>query len=966
MAALILLLIAKVCYAMWVLLSNHPLVSAGMMKGLEEKSEQNLVPNLSLFESYMNTDRPVTLKADNGMFWCSVDSGSKVNNVEAVKSVPDEWCHFRVSKAHNGKILLRDKRGVYLSRINYGGIGGVDYIQAAKSEPDVFCEFEVFVDNGNVILKADNGKYLSRIERYGKQNLEAAKDVPDEFCRFVLGPGDSVGPIQNLVPNLSLFESYMNTDRPVTLKADNGMFWCSVDSCSKVNNVEAVKSVPDEWCHFKVSKAHNGKILLRDKRGVYLSRINYGGIGGVDYIQAAKSEPDVFCEFEVFVDNGNVILKADNGKYLSRIERYGKQNLEAAKDVPDEFCRFVLGPGDSVGPIQNLVPNLSLFESYMNTDRPVTLKADNGMFWCSVDSGSKVNNVEAVKSVPDEWCHFKVSKAHNGKILLRDKRGVYLSRINYGGIGGVDYIQAAKSEPDVFCEFEVFVDNGNVILKADNGKYLSRIERYGKQNIEAAKDVPDQFCRFVLSPGDSEGPTQNLVPNLSLFESYMNTDRPVTLKADNGMFWCSVDSGPKVNNVEAVKSVPDEWCHFKVLKAHNGKILLRDKRGVYLSRINYGGIGGVDYIQAAKSEPDVFCEFEVFVDNGNVILKADNGKYLSRIERYGKQNLEAAKDVPDEFCRFVLGPGDSVGPIQNLVPNLSLFESYMNTDRPVTLKADNGMFWCSVDSGSKVNNVEAVKSVPDEWCHFKVSKAHNGKILLRDKRGVYLSRINYGGIGGVDFIQAAKSEPDVFCEFEVFVDNGNVILKADNGKYLSRIERYGKQNLEAAKDVPDEFCRFVLGPGDSVGPIQNLVPNLSLFESYMNTDRPVTLKADNGMFWCSVDSGSKVNNVEAVKSVPDEWCHFKVSKAHNGKILLRDKRGVYLSRINYGGIGGVDYIQAAKSEPDVFCEFEVFVDNGNVILRADNGKYLSRIERYGKQNIEAAKDVPDQFCRFLL
>ena len=76
-----------------------------------------------------------------------------------------------------------------------------------------------------------------------------------------------------------------------------------------------------------------------------------------------------------------------------------------------------------------------------------------------------------------------------------------------------------------------------------------------------------------------------------------------------------------------------------------------------------------------------------------------------------------------------------------------------------------------------------------------------GKIILKAANGKYLSRINYGGFGhtgGVDFIEAAKNEIDIFCKFEVF-DNPNTAMEilepyidshlpisfqADNGKYL--------------------------------------------------------------------------------------------------------------------------------------------------------------------------------------
>lgn len=142
-------------------------------------------------------------------------------------------------------------------------------------------------------------------------------------------------------------------------------------------------------------------------------------------------------------------------------------------------------------------------DSYINTDRLATFQADNGKYWCSVPHSSGKNNIEAESPIIEEWCKFKVLYASEGKILLQDKLGMYLSRINWGGVGGIDSIMASKAEPDIFCEFKVFLDSGKVILRADNGKFLSRVARgFNKMNIEAAKTAPDEFCSFAISSGE--------------------------------------------------------------------------------------------------------------------------------------------------------------------------------------------------------------------------------------------------------------------------------------------------------------------------------------------------------------------------------------------------------------------------------------------------------------------------------
>jgi hypothetical protein len=82
----------------------------------------------------------------------------------------------------------------------------------------------------------------------------------------------------------------------------------------------------------------------------------------------------------------------------------------------------------------------------------------------------------------------------NNQLVLQADNGKYLSRIRRGTL---DPIEAAKTQVDVFCMFTVTVlDNGKIALKADNGKYLSRIRRGTIDPIEAAKSKIDYFCQF--------------------------------------------------------------------------------------------------------------------------------------------------------------------------------------------------------------------------------------------------------------------------------------------------------------------------------------------------------------------------------------------------------------------------------------------------------------------------------------
>lgn len=87
-------------------------------------------------------------------------------------------------------------------------------------------------------------------------------------------------------------------------------------------------------------------------------------------------------------------------------------------------------------------------------------------------------------------------------------------------------------------------------------------------------------------------------------------------------------------------------------------------------------------------------------------------------------------------------------------------------------------------------------------------------ITLQADTGLYLSRINYGGDGGTNPIEAAKKTVDPYSQFTLIpLDNGKVALQADNGLYLSRINyggEGGRNPIEAAKKTIDPYSQFTL------------------------------------------------------------------------------------------------------------------------------------------------------------
>ena len=129
-------------------------------------------------------------------------------------------------------------------------------------------------------------------------------------------------------------------------------------------------------------------------------------------------------------------------------------------------------------------------------------------------------------------------------VTLQADNGLFLSRINYGGVGGRNVIEAEKKTPDIHSQFKVIrLDQQTYAFRADNGKYLSRIRRGGKDTIEAAKttiDDPSRFKVYQFQPG------------------------VIALKADNGKFWSRINRGTSYDPIEAAKIKPDIHSQFTI------------------------------------------------------------------------------------------------------------------------------------------------------------------------------------------------------------------------------------------------------------------------------------------------------------------------------------------------------------------------------------------------------------------
>jgi len=130
------------------------------------------------------------------------------------------------------------------------------------------------------------------------------------------------------------------------------------------------------------------------------------------------------------------------------------------------------------------------------------------------------------------------------------------------------------------------IDGKQLLLKADNGKYLSRINSGpGYDPIEPLKTTPDVYCHFTV---------------------HSQPDGAVVLQADNGKYLSRMNRGPNFNPIEASKVTPDVFFRFKVYNQFDGSVVLQADNGKYLSRVRRGSR---DHIEAYKDNVDVFCKF---------------------------------------------------------------------------------------------------------------------------------------------------------------------------------------------------------------------------------------------------------------------------------------------------------------------------------------------------------------------
>lgn len=86
----------------------------------------------------------------------------------------------------------------------------------------------------------------------------------------------------------------------------------------------------------------------------------------------------------------------------------------------------------------------------------------------------------------------------------------------------------------------------------------------------------------------------------------------------------------------------------------------------------------------------------------------------------------------------------------------------------VAFQVANGLFLGRIVVAGR-NPIRAIKPSIDEFCKFTVER-RGDQVALKADNGLYLSRINYGGIrdtGGRNIVEAAKATTDEFTLFRV-------------------------------------------------------------------------------------------------------------------------------------------------------------------------------------------------------
>ena len=178
----------------------------------------------------------MSLKAANSRYLTRVNR-SRRQAIDAARETRAPSTRFEAS-ALDGKLVLKGDNGRYLSRIYRDN----QYLEADKEKIDICCQFRVFsVGNGFIALQGDNDMFVSMIQRGKHSSIEISKEGIDEDCKFMPGIGDLIPPKFEIVhitwdksaasvnyqPSMAVSDTYNNggsnpVDQEFTLSWEEG------------------------------------------------------------------------------------------------------------------------------------------------------------------------------------------------------------------------------------------------------------------------------------------------------------------------------------------------------------------------------------------------------------------------------------------------------------------------------------------------------------------------------------------------------------------------------------------------------------------------------------------------------------------------------------------------------------------------------------------------------------------------
>jgi hypothetical protein len=737
--------------------------------------------NLNIPYPSLNTGDIVALMTSYGYYLRWVEGQNGSGKLDASGSYVER---FTVTSLPNNQIALRANNGKYLSLVKRIGI---DLIEAAGNTPDENCKFTVVPSpSGPIGLKAANGKFLSVLDGNGNRGeIRPVKDTPDERAALTVVP---------LFVN-QLLKPVLHTNDKIVLKTVDAKYW----SRDSNNQTRADKDQVDAACAFTLTNLPGGKIALRANNRMYLSL----GENGLFY--ANKDKLDRSCRLRLIypIADGKFVLQASNGKYLSLISYPDGNKIQAVKDEIEKFCWFeVINVGEKL------------------IEGTISLQDQRGKYLSLVSRGEGTW-LEAGKDAADVFCRFTFTALPNGQIALAlgDKYFGRTERWN----GQLQVFEPTRDEIDQSCKLTVKPQpNGRITLQADNGKYLA--SRRGK----------DDFM-IVEAIGDGGGTEFSIIPHseadkLAWFELMNFSARPndgtIALQDQRGKYLSLVSRG-EGTWLEAGKAAADVFCHFTFTALPNGQIALA-LGGKYFGRTERWN-GQLQVFEPTRDEIDQTCKLTVKPQpNGRITLQADNGKYLA--SRRGKDDFMIVEAIGEgggtEFSVIPLSPSPQA--LAALAGSV------------IVLQADNGKY---LNDNSYFIEVEAsgqpeprFKKIelrfnsdsslfnsdqPDSHSEFKVT-------ALADRQLALSSQFNEKYLGRTvnndqNLLQADKGSPDESCAFTLvshtFINTftnfkttpssgPKIALRANNGKYLSRVTHNQAEQAQASKESLDPTSLF--------------------------------------------------------------------------------------------------------------------------------------------------------------